>query len=448
MNTSRNLNSKSLENLHTKKPTIYICVEVKNREFYSQILLAEFIARAGFRCYVGTHAAIFALLRKKKDKSGIFFDKGTLPKSRMEWIKTKCEFIVVLDQEAGPTFNDPSKVNAQVLERLYPGSIPLIDRYFCIGPIIYKVAQSLFGKNADKVKMTGWPRIDLFRFYGKEIYSKEIQAIRRKYGKFLLFVSDFPVISMSKKYVGDGEDFEKTVQLLENAALSIKEWDANNRILPIIVRPHLTEDPRVWNSLLGKLKKTEVNKTSEITPWILASEGVIHRGSTTSIQAKLAGKPLYFLDTAAKIGLNTPQAQISDFVVNQSNPPLFYSQIANLQVKDDISTGILKSLILLEHDPAINRIVQEIVLLSPIHEKSISASTVILSQINARAFKRVVGLLLHEIKWILKLSVLPPYSAFVPHGLKRKEIERVVLSRGIKDLRTRFVTKNCWEITL
>lgn len=430
----------------SNRPTIYICVEIKNREFYSQVLLADYLVKSGFRCYLGTHAAIFAILSSKKSKSGIFFDKGTLPESKMKWVKTKCEFIAILDQEAGPAVNDASKARAQVLTRLYPGSIPLIDRYFCIGPIIFREAKILFAEDSNKVRMTGWPRIDFFRFFGQEVYKRQIQEIRRQYGKFLLFVSDFPVINIKKQYTDDGEDFGTTVQLLHNAIESIKSWDANETVLPIIVRPHLMEDPRIWQSLLGKLTKTQVIKTLEITPWILASEGIIHRGSTSSIQAKLASKPIYFLESAARINLDTPQVLLSDYVISTSKPPSPIV-LSDAQARLEKASAILNPLILLENNPAIFRVARELVALLTKSEPPIKLWNVLFSQVNFNAMKRVVGLLLHEMKWFFRFSVSPPYSAFVPEGLKRREIEGILDSLGSRNIRIRFVTKNCWELS-
>ena len=54
-----------------KKQTIYICTEIKNREYVSNIFLAMHSALRGYRVYLGTHAAIYALMRKKIKKDGI-----------------------------------------------------------------------------------------------------------------------------------------------------------------------------------------------------------------------------------------------------------------------------------------------------------------------------------------------------------------------------------------
>ena len=79
----------------SKRPTIYICIEQKNREYDEKLLLAAELTLKGYRCYIGTHAAIWALLRVKNEQSGIYFDKGTQLPIIMNWIKTKCKYLYV-----------------------------------------------------------------------------------------------------------------------------------------------------------------------------------------------------------------------------------------------------------------------------------------------------------------------------------------------------------------
>lgn len=113
------------------RQTVYICVEIKNRELDSQVLLAANLALEGFRCIIGSHASIFAVLKAKKGKGGIFFDKGTLPSSKMKWIRTKCESIVVMDQELGPPLENPIEHLEGWPSRIYPETDELIDKYLC-----------------------------------------------------------------------------------------------------------------------------------------------------------------------------------------------------------------------------------------------------------------------------------------------------------------------------
>ena len=63
----------------------------------------------------------------------------------------------------------------------------------------------------------------------------------------------------------------------------------------IIVRPHPAEDHKVWLEKTSDLKKTKVVYQGEITPWLLASKGLLHRGCTTAIQASISEVKTGFL---------------------------------------------------------------------------------------------------------------------------------------------------------
>ena len=60
------------------KKTIYIPIEIKQREYLSNLLIAINAVEKGFKIYIGTKAQIFDLLLNKSKKGGIFLYKGGL----------------------------------------------------------------------------------------------------------------------------------------------------------------------------------------------------------------------------------------------------------------------------------------------------------------------------------------------------------------------------------
>ena len=83
--------------MYTK--TLYLPVEIKQREYDAQILLAANAAIKGYRVFLGTHAAIYALLRTNKIPTGILLDKGMPSRERLLWLREKCDEIWVMDAE-------------------------------------------------------------------------------------------------------------------------------------------------------------------------------------------------------------------------------------------------------------------------------------------------------------------------------------------------------------
>ena len=58
------------------KKEVFIPIEIKPREFISQLLLSAELAKIGFRVYLGTKKAIDELVEDKTDNKGVYLYKG------------------------------------------------------------------------------------------------------------------------------------------------------------------------------------------------------------------------------------------------------------------------------------------------------------------------------------------------------------------------------------
>lgn len=459
MRRNENAEIASLEG--SKRPTIYICIEQKNREYDEKLLLAAELTLKGYRCYIGTHAAIWGLLRVKNEQSGIYFDKGTQLPIIMNWIKTKCKYFVVMDVELGPVIRNVDLMfspfnDFPAISRLYPGSDEIIDRFLCIGPRIFEGARAAFPKNVSVAVMTGWPRMDIWENIGSELYKREIASIRNKHGKFLLFASDFTFITDPGIYGSREEElshfgwnlktnfdfFMKTVEIL-------KVWDENPNVPAVILRPHISEDPRVWKKALGNTTKTHVIHSGDITQWILASEGLIHRGSTTAVQAVLANKPTYFLAESTNFDGNEITHQISNFTVGKEFPPVpQFNLPINLETRSQ-QLQILEKVLFRTARSSTQEVIDVLQNLIDTPTLSHSRMKLIFDQINIRSFRRLVGLLRHELRWKFKLTTAPSQLHFTPFGLGPFEVKRMLnLNEKYNEIRVRRMTINLWEFTL
>lgn len=438
------------------RPTVYICIEQKNREYDEKILLAAELGLQNFRCYIGTHAAIWALLRTKKEPSGVYFDKGTQLPETMKWIKSVCEYLVVMDVELGPVVKNIDFMFSPFLDyphlsRLYPESEKLVDKYLCIGPKIFDRAIGVFGKDVGKVVMTGWPRMDLWEGLGRELYSKDLVKIRKKHGKFLLFASNFTSISdPGREEISDIEWeikrlnfdlFSKTISIL-------KIWDKDPDVPKIIIRPHISEDSQIWKTALRKLKKTSVIHKGDITPWLFASEGLIHRGSTTSIQAELGGKNTYYIPEVAENGHDDISERISRYLVGSGTSPRIYSSYENIDADRLKRRKVLESVLFFSPSGATQEVVASLMGLYSAPVEKHSAIRLIVSQLNIKAALRALGLVRHELTWNLGLTRLPSQIHNTPWGLGIFRIKKVIrLKSEYERLNLRLMTMNLWEIS-
>ena len=441
--------------MSSRKKHIYIPIELKNRELDSQVILAAEACSKGFRVYLGSHAAIYNALSTKKDRAGVFLDKGTQVEGLTKWIRTKCEYIFVLDQELNPSLQVSRYLpNENLVEsRFYSGTKELIDGFFCVGPVIFDSAQNYFNDRRVIFK-TGWPRIDLQRRYAMKIYHKQIQDLREKYGDFLLFVSDFGVLvpiseikspERVKTLLGEFpfEFWEKTHQDFEQIIHALRIWDSNPLVPKVIVRPHIMDDMRIWKQKLRGLIKTQVIHSGDITPWIGASEGVIHRGSTVSIQAALMNKKVFYLEEASTSHNRLLVKEISDFVVGAKEPP---SQDHLLQVTSNNVEEAL-SRVIYTYDESSSVEIRRVLLDQDISiESPITRFRVLLNYSKPRAIRRFLGLIRDEIMYSINSDFNPPQSKSIPKGIRRKDIEVGMLAEvHFSEIHIRKIGINLWE---
>lgn len=301
------------------KPTIYLPVEIKARELKAKVLLATVAAQHGFRTYLGTKSAINNLLQLKGVKAGIFLYKGGMPAEPIGRIKRSVDFFTVLDEEMGPAVRI---LDHSYKGRIYLGTETMVDKLFLIGESHLKALQRVRPKLAERAIVTGWPRVDLWRSEFKHSYSKDIAQIRRKFGNYLLFSSDFGMNTKKRKdlekrnlfasqYAGDTLDC--LLNEIDDAYVDFNEFvdyirkcDSDLDFPPVIVRPHPSEDIYVWKKALNGLRKTRVIFKGEISPWLYASSGLLHRGCTTAVQAYCSGIPsIYILGQSSKPKTNS-----------------------------------------------------------------------------------------------------------------------------------------------
>ena len=442
---------------HDKKPTIYICIEIKNREYDSQILLAASAVLRGYRVYLGTHAAIYALIKNKKNSDGILLDKSMQPRNRLLWNRERVEFYCVLDAELSPVLVKPMARKA-LPSRIYPMTMELVDRFLVVGPDMDSVAKEYFGERSHSVRMTGWPRIDIWRKYGSLIYRDEIAHIREKFGEYLLFASSFGNIRNPEhtKNLSNADQiqetelntFESMMQQYLNFKETIKvlrSWDSNENIPPIVVRPHTSEPISVWKKELGKLNKTFIEDNGDIAPWIIASEGLIHNGSTAAVQAFFADKPVFILQEATNVYVLPISSSVSEYILDRDSDFSIFDFSA-VKSNSDYEPDILGRVIFNPPNGAIACLIGVFDDLAAENSNRHARGSLLFSQLNRRSFRRAIGLVRDEIYWKFGKTNMNSQLHFVPWGLDGMRIKMVMkVESGFSEVKYRRMTINLWE---
>jgi surface carbohydrate biosynthesis protein len=437
---------------------LYLPVEIKQREYDSQIALATEAARKGYKVFLGTHAAIFTLIRNNKQEIGIYLDKGMPSPERLKWLREKCSHIWVMDAEVSPIHTSEVLVK-ELPSRLYSEGTLGIDKYLVVGELAYKATSIFFGSESSKVLKSGWPRIDLAGPLGQRIYAEETVQLKEKYPSFFLFASSFggnknpkDVINQKRATLHEmtpfwTESFAKLrYQKFLHAVECLKAWDANPRVPTIIVRPHVAESIQIWREKLGKLNKTFIEESGNASSWIYASEGVIHQGSTLALQSFIGGKVNYFLKDASFENYSTIAEKVSSQIVSLGEPPVRAGK-ETAKSNPEYDPGVIDSAIYMPPEGAISRIISEMDLIPANFDTSKITFSPIISQFSMRSIRRVVGLLRDEVYWKLGLMNLHPQSRSIPGGLGKKEIKRVLSAmQSSNSIVIKRRTINLWEI--
>lgn len=63
----------------------------------------------------------------------------------------------------------------------------------------------------------------------------------------------------------------------------------------LIIRPHPNENQKVWSNIRKTLHKIKIILEGEIEPWIIASNGLISNGCSSTIDAMIFQKKAFYL---------------------------------------------------------------------------------------------------------------------------------------------------------
>jgi hypothetical protein len=163
---------------------------------------------------------------------------------------------------------------------------------------------------------TGNPRNDMLRPEMHPFYEDDVQALRRKYGDFILINTNFnhvnafgpdmnlfqPVMKpgepakfgraargMNREYAQGLSDHKQAV--FKSFQHLIPKLDQAFPNLNIIIRPHPTERHDVYKEMATHCSRVHVTNDGNVVPWILATKAVLHNGCTTGIEAFVMGVP-------------------------------------------------------------------------------------------------------------------------------------------------------------
>ena len=284
---------------------LIVPVEVKHREFLSRILLSALAASRGYRVLLGKDTMIRRLAPALP--KGVIFDKslGTARHGKPQRFNRLGHKVVVLDEESTGYYGSPEQF---LSVRLAAETLDACDRWYCISDTLREHAERLYPAHADRFMTSGLLRTDIWRKEFRGFYETDRKRITERYGPFILFDSNFGGIihargdafvqkqirgqkkaysevetRMAKIFAEGKPNLEAFIEVLPKLA----EWYPDHRI---IIRPHPSETVTFWEEKFAGNERISVSNEGVSSPWILASDMMLHHGCTTGIEAEIMGK--------------------------------------------------------------------------------------------------------------------------------------------------------------
>lgn len=285
---------------------IHIPIEVKSRELVPKIFFISRALKKNFACFVGDKIAVNRSV--KFFKSGIYFHKSINrnDKNYIIDIQSKVDGYISIDEEAGNSFKNEKELENLLEYRSSKINVMNVDKIYNWGNFDNKVWVKKYKKFKKKFKITGLPRIDIWKkSISKLIFDKEIDYLKKRYGDFIFIPSTFisskdklnQLINFEKKRIFNKEYLQKKIDsrkfeyelFLEFKEL-ISRLSKENLNLNIVIKPHPSELIADWKIVTKNLNNVFVDNKYEITPYIMASKCVVFNSSTAGMQSVFMGK--------------------------------------------------------------------------------------------------------------------------------------------------------------
>jgi surface carbohydrate biosynthesis protein len=310
-------------------PIVYLPVEFQFREFDGKALIAAVLAKRGYNVLFGQQWTLGANFDHWPPGAVLFKSFNNIHRPAMLAAKRNHQRLFVLEEELLAHSEKQAIANYCT-----DGIFDLPDVVLANGACEKAALVALSGGKA-RVEVTGNPRVDLLKPDFRAFFSRDIAAIRARFGDFVLVNTNFGIINtawpdiaaVTQLHIDAGfvkPDDPASVQAWEDqieferlnkAAMidAIKDLSGRRPNLNIVVRPHPAEALERWAGIFDDLPNVSVVREGPHVSWTLACKLLLHTSCTTGFEAHAAGKLALSLVT-------NPNWISRSFISNQLNP--------------------------------------------------------------------------------------------------------------------------------
>ena len=284
--------------------TLIIPVETQVREFDAKLLLGCIAAERGFPVIIGSR--VFIHFQVDSIPRGVYLAKSMTSLSiRMFDILRKLGHeIVAWEEEA--LLRDPDIEFCR--RRLSPITMRQISHLIAWGADDADTFRKYPGYHGAEIHITGNPRGDLMRPELREFYRTDVEAIRKRFGDFVLVNTNFAEVNhfypnlneFKKAMAKEGTDAASRFDI-GKVQHKLALFNHFREMLPllcksvgnsnVVVRPHPTESHLIWNDMAARYDNLHVANDGNIIPWLMAAQALVANSCTTQVEAAVLGAP-------------------------------------------------------------------------------------------------------------------------------------------------------------
>lgn len=292
--------------LTRRQKWLIVPLEITDRELIGKLLVASAMIDRGWQVILGPKHAILAHLDQLPP--GVMLLKSII-RSEHHYLQDYVDRghkLVCLDEEG----LIQTSLERMVEMRTDPSTLTLVEKFLFWGEIQYRTFMDIAPAFADKYAISGNPRVDSWspRLHG--LYQPETDALKDRFGDYIFLPTSFAMFNhflgengaidiyradkmSSQQDYGYHLEYRRFVkQIFEGFLELVPELARRFPERNIIIRPHPSENRSPWDALAADLPNVHVEYEGNVTPWLLGASLILHCGSTTAVEAHIAGKPV------------------------------------------------------------------------------------------------------------------------------------------------------------
>jgi surface carbohydrate biosynthesis protein len=309
---------------------LYLPVETQARELLGKIFLAARAVERGWIVVLGDKSVMRSFMRERVPGTYCEISIPDKKASRLEEIHKAGHRIVNLCEES-ILYTDGHDYCAR---KIGAEAFRWTDRLLLPGERNASDIESHYPDFAHKLAITGNPRFDVLAPGLRRVYEERADAIRRRFGQFLLVNTNFGRANPQKvgedaveKLVARGflqegseADFIRRQMQFKRRQMRglqtlLEDLSRSGAVEKIILRPHPVENHDLWREWAKPLN-IDLRYEGSANEWILAAQAVLHPGCTTGVEGLLLDRPVFsYVPDPESEFINQPD-RVSQWVSN------------------------------------------------------------------------------------------------------------------------------------